>query len=156
MHPVHGGVAVAEELGWFQLRWLPHWDKVDISTKELVPISIAAAVWGSKWAGKHICFHYDSMAVIASLQKSPAKSSSLMHLLRCLFLYGAFYGFQLSAEHVPGVVNTVADALSRNKADLASTVVSSQIPETQVPTHVRQLLVADRPNWGSKAWTMLL
>ncbi len=150
MHPVHGGVAVAEELGWFQLRWLPHWDKVDISTKELVPIAIAAAVWGSKWVGEHICFHSDSMAVVASLQKRSAKSS-FMHLLRCLF----FYGFQLSAEHVPGVVNAVADALSRNKADLVSTVVS-QIPETQVPTHVHQRLVADRLNWGSKAWTMLL
>ncbi len=61
----------------------------------------------------------------------------MMHKLRCVFLYGTFYGFQFSAEHMPGVVNTVADALSRDRADLASTVVS-QIPKTQVPTHIHQ------------------
>ncbi len=91
-----------------------------------------------------MCFHPD-MAIIASLQKRSAKFTSLMHLLRYFFLYWAFYGFQLSAEHVPGVVNIVADALSRNGAVLASTVVS-QIRETQVPIHVHQLLVEDRLN----------
>ncbi len=77
----------------------------------------------------------------------------MMHKLRCVFLYGTFYGFQFSAEHMPGVVNTVADALSRDRADLASTVVS-QIPKTQVPTHIHQLLVVDRP--GTKAWQCCL
>ncbi len=52
----------------------------------------------------------------------------------CILVWD-IYGFQFSAEHVPRVVNTVADALSRDRADLASTVVS-QIPKTQVPTHI--------------------
>ncbi len=30
------------------------WGGVDTATKELVPVVVAAALWGSRWAGKHI------------------------------------------------------------------------------------------------------
>ena len=36
-----------------------------------------------------------------------------MHLLRCLVFYAAFFGFQFMAKHVPGVLNTAADEISR-------------------------------------------
>lgn len=146
--------AVAEGLGWFQFSWPPHWDKVDISTKELVPIAVAAAVWGPSWVGKHVRFHSDNAAVVACVQKRSAKSPPLVQLLRCISLYGAYYGFQISAEHVPGVVNVVADALSRDRADLVSPIIS-QIPETPIPPQVHHLLIVERPNWGSEAWTTL-
>ncbi len=146
--------AVAEGLGWFQFSWPPHWDKVDISTKELVPIAVAAAVWGHSWVGKHVRFHSDNAAVVACVQKRSAKSPPLVQLLRCISLYGAYYGFQISAEHVPGVVNVVADALSRDRADLVSPIIS-QIPETPIPPQVHHLLIVERPNWGSEAWTTL-
>ncbi len=146
--------AVAVGLGWFQFSWPPHWDKVDISTKELVPIAVAAAVWGPSWGGKHVRFHSDNAAVVACVQKRSAKSPPLVQLLRCISLYGAYYGFQISAEHVPGVVNVVADALSRDRADLVSPIIS-QIPETPIPPQVHHLLIVERPNWGSEAWTTL-
>ena len=37
--------------GWFQLQWPSSWGQVDISSKELVPIVIAAALWGPAWHG---------------------------------------------------------------------------------------------------------
>lgn len=59
--------AIASQLGWFQVRWPCDWEDVDISSKELVPVVIAAALWGKHWAGQHICFHTDNMAVVAVL-----------------------------------------------------------------------------------------
>ena len=79
-------------------------------------VAIAAGLWGPQWSGKHICFHSDNMAVVAMLQRRSAKPPPLMHLLRCVSLFSAFYCFHLSARHVPGVLNGVADAFSRNKA----------------------------------------
>ena len=61
--------AIAESVGWFQLQWPPEWREVDISVKELVPVTMAAALWGPQWSGKHICFHSDNMAVVAVLQR---------------------------------------------------------------------------------------
>lgn len=33
-------------LAWFQLSWPAHWEKVNITIKELVPVVVSAAVWG--------------------------------------------------------------------------------------------------------------
>ena len=37
-----------------------------------------------------------------------------MHLLRCLWFFVAFFDICISAEHIAGVTNCVADMLSRN------------------------------------------
>ena len=34
---------------WFQASWPPSWEAINITAKELVPIVIAAALWGSQW-----------------------------------------------------------------------------------------------------------
>ncbi len=49
-----------------------------------------------------MCYHFDNMVVVASLQKRTAKSISHVHFLRGLFLYGELYSFQLSAAHESG------------------------------------------------------
>lgn len=70
------------------------------------------------WSGKHIQFHSDNMAVVAILKKRTAKTPMLMHLLRRFSLYCAHFGTHFSAEHIPGVANTAADALSRDNLPL--------------------------------------
>ena len=47
--------------------------------KELVPVVVAAAIWGPKLARRHVCFHSDNMVVVATLQKDLAKSPHLTH-----------------------------------------------------------------------------
>ena len=84
------------------------------SCKELVPVVVVAALWGSSWAGHHVCFHSDNMAVVTILNKHTAKDHLLNNLLRCLFFYAAFYKFHYSATHIPGTLNAAADALSCN------------------------------------------
>ena len=53
-----------EGLGWFRGQWP---EDVDISVKELVPVVIAAALWGRHWTSEHVCFHSDNMAVVSIL-----------------------------------------------------------------------------------------
>ena len=38
---------------WFQLSWqeVPQFEKAPIATKELLPIVLAAALWGKEWGG---------------------------------------------------------------------------------------------------------
>ena len=99
---------------WFQLRWPESWSEVDIVVKELVPIVVAAAIWGRHWSRSHVCFHLDNMAVVTILQSISPRGELVLHLIRCLYFYAAIYQFDYSAEHVPGVLNVAADALSRN------------------------------------------
>lgn len=57
----------------------------DISIKELIPIVIAASIWGHKWAGKTSQACCD-MAVVHVLGSRQSRDSDVMHLLRCLAL----------------------------------------------------------------------
>ena len=139
---------------WFKVQWPSQWTDVAIAQKELVPVVIAAAVWGCQWRGSHVCFHSDNVAVVSVVNKRSAKDEVLNHLLRTLFFYGAFYQFHFSAEHVPGVLNTAADALSRNNVTIFSRLFP-QVPQTHIPEPVADLLLRAFPDWGSVHWTSL-
>ena len=146
--------AFIQSLGWFQVRWPACWDPVNIAAEELVPIVIAAALWGAQWAGHSICFHSDNMAVMAILGKGSSTDRLLMHLLRCLLFYAAYFTFHIHSEHIPGIMNVAADALSRNNLSSFSSLVP-QTPQVQVPQSVSCLLLTQMPNWGSVTWTEL-
>lgn len=150
----YGCGAVVESLGWFQARWPGEWEEIDISVKELVPVVAAAALWGSRWTGKHVRFHSDNMAVVATLNNRSARSPLLMHQLRCFAFYAAYFRFNFSAEHVPGAMNTAADAISRNNLPLFLSLFP-QCPRVAIPPPLFDLLIATRPDWGSPAWTQL-
>ena len=67
----------------FQLCWPLAWQ---IAAKELIPIVIATAIWGSRWSHQQVNFLSDNMAVVAALSSCSAQDPPhLSHLLRCLF-----------------------------------------------------------------------
>jgi hypothetical protein len=66
--------AFVEGLGWLRGQWPKDWVNVDISVKELVPVVVAAALWGWHWTSKHVCFHSDNMAVVSILASRTAKT----------------------------------------------------------------------------------
>ena len=138
---------------WFQLRWPPSWGDIDISVKELVPIVVAAALWGRHWRNLHIRFHSDNMSVVLILQNNSASNLTAHHLLRCLYFYAAFYQFEYSCEHVPGVSNRAADALSRGNLHVFHSLISQAVC-TEVPAAVLQMFV-QQPDWGSARWIPL-
>lgn len=68
-----------------------------------------------------------------------------------LLFYLAHFNFQHSAEHVPGVLNTAADAISRNNLPHLSSLLPLT-PQLRIPQSLVDLLVKQTPNWGSQAW----
>ena len=40
--------------GWFQFRWQDECADRNITTKEIVPVVVAAAFWGASWEGHHV------------------------------------------------------------------------------------------------------
>ena len=70
---------------WFQLQWPDSITGKDIALKELIPIIIAAFVWGSRLRGKQVLCNCDNSAVVSVLNSRTSKDKDLMQLLRCLF-----------------------------------------------------------------------
>ena len=102
---------------WLQGQWPCQWQSVNIMIKELVPVVLACAMWGAQWAGHHVLFHIDNMAVVDTLRKGSCKEPSglAMHLMRALSFISAHYQFSVAASHIAGVYNTVADDISRDR-----------------------------------------
>ena len=146
--------ALSSDTRWFQVQWPESWGDVDISVKEMVPIVIAAAVWGGSWHRHRVFFHSDNAAVVAIIQRRLVKHPALLHLLRCLYFYAAFYQFSYSAHHLPGVKNVAADALSRDNLLLFNSLVP-QGRHTDVSQELKDLLISQQPNWGSRNWISL-
>uniref|UniRef100_A0A1X7TP25 Reverse transcriptase domain-containing protein n=1 Tax=Amphimedon queenslandica TaxID=400682 RepID=A0A1X7TP25_AMPQE len=111
-HHIRLNVAARADVMWWQL-FVSHWNgvsmlcdpkhsKADIQVKELIPVVIAAALFGRSWRGKLIVFSVDNQAVVHILNNTHSKESHLMHLIRLLAFYASYYDFWFRAEHIPG------------------------------------------------------
>ena len=136
---------------WFQLQWPASWANMGIMVKELVPVVIKAALWGRSWCRMRVCFHVDNMGVVAIPLRNSAGGEVTHHLLRCLYFYSAIFLFEFSAEHVPGVRNTAADAVSHNNIALFFSLLL-QASRVQIPVPLLDLLLSQQPSWGSARW----
>ena len=54
---------------WFQFRWPAEWEGVHITSKELLPIVAACAVWGHLWQGCTVRCLCDNAAVVAIVHR---------------------------------------------------------------------------------------
>ena len=140
---------------WFQVGWqqFPAFAASSIAVKELLPIVLAGALWGSQWGGLTVQFNCDNEAVVTIIASGAAKDDCLAHLLCALFFVEAKFQFVAIAEHIPGVQNTVADALSRNNLDIMHSL-SPQVLQrpTPVPHALVEALTAHN-NWQAQNWT---
>ena len=111
---------------WLQGQWPVEWESVNIMVKEVVPVVLACTMWGSHWSGHHVQFHIDNSSVVQVIKKGSSKEPRgvVMHLLRCLSFFSAYYKFTLTTCHVAGIHNTIADGISRN----ILSCVYSQVP----------------------------
>jgi len=141
---------------WFQLPWSATWVKAEsIAVKELIPIVLAGAVWGDLWSGNVVLCRCDNESVVAVVNSRTSRDPGLMHLLRCLAFVEAHWGFYSRAVHLPGVENSLADDLSRDRLErfLASShSVLSQVPTT-IPSNLLEVVCNSRPDWTSPAWS---
>ena len=140
---------------WCQLQWPESWHGGSIATLELIQIVIAAALWGPQWHGQVVSFHSDNVAAVCDVNTMFSSNSSLIHLLRCLSFFAAYFGFHFKAEHVPGVKNSAADALSCNNVHLFLSLVPQALARSPIPLQLQELLVGRILDWGSLNWTIL-
>ena len=110
------GAGAFWESEWFQVRWPQLAQSENIAAKELVPIAIACATWGHHWARSVVRANCDNEAVVSVINSGYTRDPLLSHLMRCVFFFSARHEFTLTAKHIPGRLNTLADALSRNNA----------------------------------------
>ena len=133
---------------WIQLAWSKEWARRDIMAKELVPIVLSCAMWGPLLSGSKVQFKCDNSGVVDSINKGSSKEPLVMHLLRCLWFFSAYFGFTIVACHIPGVLNTAADQLSRNRSAefLKLNAHVSIIPEV-IPMSLLKLISPQKLDW---------
>ena len=138
---------------WMQLAWSNKWLQTDIMAKELVPIVLSCAIWGPILAGHSVEFKCDNQGVVESIRKGSSKEPVTMHLLRCLWFFSAHFSIRVRASHIPGIVNTAADQLSRNKSEefLQTHPDSSGVPVT-IPTSILKLVSPRMQDWTSPSF----
>ena len=126
---------------WFAGRWLPEQLSASIAFKELYPTVVAAHVWGHQWQGLRVQFLCDNRSVTDAISKRFCSDGALGGLLRSLFLAAARHSFWVSATHVPGRLNSIADALSRSQVQRFRTLapLASSVP-TPLPDQLLQSL----------------
>ena len=141
---------------WFQLKWDTRSDRWHISIKELTPIVISTAIWGRHFMGKTLLVRSDNSAAVAAINSQSSAVKEMTHLLRCLAFISARFQVHISALHVPGRLNAVADALSRNNlATFYSLYPQAARTPSPVPATLIDLLIPQSPDWNSQHWTAL-
>ena len=63
--------------------------QVEVSTKEMIPIVMAAMVLGGQWRGLSVQLHTDNSAVVALVNTGSVWDDYLMHLMRCFSFISA-------------------------------------------------------------------
>ena len=87
---------------------------LSIAVKELIPVVIAAVLYGRQWQGQVVQFCVDNQAVVHVLQSTYSTEPHLMHLVRVLIFLASHFDFWFTSIHMSGSNNTIVDALSRN------------------------------------------
>lgn len=129
---------------------------MDSSTfKKLLPIAIAVAIWGEAWRSGNIVYYCDNTVTgaVAAANSGDSRVPRIMHLLWCLFFISARFNLSVEAVHIPGAVNTIADAISRNNLPLLFTQIPAAVSARRaIPRPLLKLFLDDYLDWISESW----
>ena len=93
-------------------------------------------------------------AVVAVLNRRTSRDQDLMHLLRCLSLFEATFGFRVVAKHIPGTQNSLANDLFRDKLSSflqARDQVTLSL-QSKPPQPLLDMVMNYKLDWTSPAW----
>ena len=63
---------------WFPLKWAGNLKNAHISVKKLVPITVAAAIWGPDWFTRYIEVKCNNAAVVAVLNSGSSREKQVV------------------------------------------------------------------------------
>ncbi len=102
--------------GYYQGRWFASpWPPPDARLSPVLSTvrTLPAFLWGKNWTSRSILVHCDNEATVHCINKGRSHSLALMPLLRRLICISACDQFIITAKHIPGSKNQIADSLSR-------------------------------------------
>ena len=109
--------------------------------------------WGKHWARKRLLIHCDNQAVVHVWHTGTTKRRSLMALVRALFFIAASQNFTVVLQHIPGVNNSITDALSRFQFyrfhRLATAADTDPTPTPLIKTTTRGINYSTSKRWAS-------
>ena len=88
-----------------------------ITALELYTIVVAVKFWAHKLHQRKFIVSCDNEAAVTVVNSGKSKDPFMQRCLRELWFTAAVYDCELTARHIPGVHNVLADALSRWHAD---------------------------------------
>ena len=99
-----------------------HWENTEVPIKninvlELIPVFLALKRLGPCWRNLHVVCRTDNTQVMHCVNKGVSKNVEAMVLLRNIFWLCVEFNIHLTARHVRGIDNTIADTLSRISLD---------------------------------------
>ena len=84
---------------------------------EMYNVYVAISHWGNSWRNHNVFIHLDNMAVVHVLNTMCTNDEFLGVCIRNVLFLAAKYNLHLSAGHIPGALNSRADALSCLKSE---------------------------------------
>ena len=131
---------------WLQGTWPDEWKKLHISFLEMYPIYVTIALFAPKLRNSSITFHSDNMGVVHILNKQSSKCPFIMQLIRPLVLILLRYNIHLKSAHIPGVLNVLCDAISRQQ--VTPSLLAQYGADSTPTTLPQELLPANfKLNW---------
>ena len=138
---------------WLQEQWPASWASVNITGKELLPIVMAAGIWGKHWSNKCVELRCDNQAIVGAISSWRSREPLVMHLLWGLAIIAMEFAFHLKAVHIAGTANGAADALSRNdQASFFLQVPRANSLQDSIPPPLARLFLHQQPDWLSDSW----
>ena len=98
---------------WFSSPWSSQFIHQHINFLELFAIVSAVLTWGHEWFNQQIIIYTDNYCIVNVWRSGSCKNTDIMKLVRKLFLFAARGNINILMQHIPGVSNASADALSR-------------------------------------------
>ena len=128
---------------WISDRWSTAQSEMSIAWKELYAVAIATNTWGTLWQRRKIVIHCDNQTVVSVWEKGTCKSSEIMALVRMLYFCAAHNNFNVCVQHIPGVRNDIADALSRFQHHRFRRIAPNANPQPDIiPAWPQQAFIA--------------
>ncbi|XP_061488169.1 uncharacterized protein LOC133387438 [Rhineura floridana] len=115
------GFGVIFHDSWCHGSWPQSWAQSgltrDLTFLEFFPIVVAVHLWPDKLGNSSVHFWCDNLPTVHVINTLSSRNPNVMHLVRVFVPQCLHYNIQFLARHVPGIDNSIADALSRNQME---------------------------------------
>ncbi len=111
-----------------------------LSTVRTLPASYRRLFMGKNWTSSSILVHCDNEVTVHCINKGCSHSLALMPLLRRLIWISACDKFIITAKHIPGSKNLIADSLSRFMFQKFRALAPEADPSPTPVPHYSQLI----------------